>query len=223
MIILVVIPPAIHRIIPKLELGSLTDTELLEYAQDKVHKLTLAGESFPGINPSISQVQSKHDEFETALTNADNGTVAQTAYKNQIRAELEALLTLQAGDASRIANGNMALYLLSGYRAKNTHGHPHGELPMVTNLELFYGDSDGELKASWNPIPDADNFSVQIFSDVMNPDGSLLKEEIIGKIGKQKTILSGLPTGQKVFVRVRANGGSTGQGPWSDIAEKRVP
>ncbi|MBI4946791.1 MAG: hypothetical protein HY840_10380, partial [Bacteroidetes bacterium] len=50
-----------------------------------------------------------------------------------------------------------------------------------------------------------------------------LNEYIIKKFGKQKAILTGLPSGQKIFVRVRANGGSTGHGPWSDVAEKRVP
>ena len=131
--------------------------------------------------------------------------------------------TLQAQDCAKIANGNLALYLTSGYEARDTKGSPTGPLPAVTGLELFYGDNPGELKANWNVMEDAQNFTVQAYSDINNADTTILKEYIKPKIGKQKTTLAGLPTGQKVFVRVRANGGSTGFGPWSDPAEKRVP
>ena len=37
------------------------------------------------------------------------------------------------------------------------------------------------------------------------------------------TVLDDLPSGTNVFVRVRANGGSTHFGDWSDTVEKRVP
>ena len=222
------ITPTLHPIIPKLELHKLQDAELLEYAEDKVQKINATNPPgvpgpFASVNPSTAQVQSKLNEYAQALVSADDGTVADTELKNQRRAELEALLTLQANDCALIANGNLALYLETGYEAKDTQGHPQGELPAVTGLELFYGDSDGELKASWDAMEEAENFLVWAFADVNNPDSSMLKEYIIGKIGKQKTVLSGLPSSQKVFVRVRANGGSTGHGAWSDLAEKRVP
>ena len=220
--------PTLHPIIPKLELHKLRDDELDEYAQEKIDKINLANSGggahpFDPVTPTTSTVNDKNIEWRAALVAADDGTVADTAFKDQKRKELEALLTLQAQSCATLANGNLALYLTTGYEAKNTAGAPTGQLPAVTGLELFYGDSDGELKASWNIMEDAENFSVQAFSDAGNPDTSILKEYIIGKIGKSKTTLDGLPSGQKIFVRVRANGGSTGHGAWSDLAEKRVP
>lgn len=243
------VQPTTHPIIPKLELHKLRDDELDEYAQEKIDKINAinippspppppppdpapapaaadtAGSAnpFARVNPSTEQVNAKNIEWRAALAKADDGSKADTALKDQRRKELEALLTLQATDCAKIANGDFPLYLRTGYEAKNTQGSPTGELPAVTGLLLFYGDNDGELKAEWNVMEDADNFLVRAFSDINNPDGSLLKEYIIGKIGKQKTTLTGLPSGQKIFVRVRANGGSTGQGAWSDVAEKRVP
>ena len=214
--------PTANPIIPKLELHLLRDDQLDEFAQEKIDKIKLAP-AFDTVVPKPSEVDDKNKEWRNALVKADDGSKADTALKDRVRKELEALLTLQAQNCAEIANGDLPLYLTTGYEAKDTQGAPTGELPAVIGLELFYGDSDGDLKASWNPLEDAENFSVQAFADVANPDTSLLKEYIIGKIGKQKATLTGLPSGQKIFVRVRANGGSTGHGAWSDIAEKRVP
>lgn len=215
--------PSANPIIPKLELHKLRDDEMDEYVQEKINKMDEASPAFNAVVPSPSDMNAKNIQWRAALVAADDGTKAQTEFKNQVRRELEAMITLQAQNCAEVSNGNMVLYLSSGYEAKDTQGSPTGELPPVTGLELFYGESEGELRASWNQLEDAANFLVQAFSNVDSPSGSVIKEYIIGKIGKQKAILSGLPSGQKIFVRVRANGGSTGQGPWSDIAEKRVP
>jgi hypothetical protein len=168
-------------------------------------------------------VQTKKTQFETALAAADNGTKGATAIKDQRRDELEQLITLQAYDCAKISNGDMPLYLTTGYAARNTKGSPTGPLSQVTGLSLDYGKNNGELIAGWSPIPDAENFTVQAFTDINNPDSSVVKEYMKHKIGRRKTTLSGLPSGQIVFIRVRANGGSTGFGPWSNAGEKRVP
>lgn len=215
--------PSANPIIPKLELHKLRDDELDEFVQEKINRMEAASPAFNAVNPTPAQMNTKNIEWRAALVASDDGTKAQTEFKNQVRRELEAMLALQAQNCAEVANGNIVLYLSSGYEAKDTQGSPTGELPPVTELELFYGESEGELRASWNPMEDAANFLVQAFSNTDNPSGSVIKEYIIGKIGKQKAILSGLPSGQKIFLRVRANGGNTGQGPWSDIAEKRVP
>lgn len=210
------------HIIPKLGLFSINDAALSEYAQDKIDKIN-AAPAFAAVNPSTATVNAKNQQYIAALVKADNGTKSDTALKDQRRAELEELLTLQALDCVKIANGDLALYLTTGYEAKDTKGQPTGELPQVTGVALSYGNNAGELKASWDVISDANNFTVQAFSDAANPDGSIQKQYTVGKIGRSQTTLNGLPNGQLVFVRVRANGGSTGFGDWSDVAEKRVP
>ena len=210
------------RIIPKLKLISITDQGLAEYTQDKIDKIN-AAPAFAAVLPSTATVDAKKIQYQAALVKADDGNKADTALKVQRREELEDLLNLQALDCARIASGDLALYLTTGYEAKNTKGSPVGELPLVGGVELIYGTGAGELKLKFNPVKNALNYTAWVYSDISNPDGSLVKEFIVKKIGKQKTTLSALPSGQIVFVRVRANGGSTGQGPWSDPAEKRVP
>ncbi|MEK6616392.1 MAG: hypothetical protein AABZ32_09815, partial [Bacteroidota bacterium] len=187
--------------------------------RDKIN----AAPAFAAVNPSTATVDAQKIVFENAVVKAMNGTKADTSLKNQERTILEDMLSLQAADCAKIANGNMALYLTSGYAAKDTKGSPTGPLPAVTGLELFYGNSPGELWARWNVMKDALNFTVWVYTDIANPDGSKVKDYMKPKIGKKKTMLDGLPSGQIIFVRVRANGGSAGFGPWSDVAEKRVP
>lgn len=210
------------KIIAKLRLSRITDAALGEYAQDKIEKINLAP-AFAAVVPSTATVQTKTDDYEDALVAAINGTKGATALKDQKREELEELLTAQAIDCAKIASGNLALYLTTGYEAKDTKGKPVGELAAVTGVELSYGNSPAELKLKFNPVKNALNYTVQVYTDISNPSGSSVKELIIKKIGRRKITLTGLPSGQVVFVRVRANGGSTGQGPWSDPAEKRVP
>src|ERR1051325_8360730 len=125
------------KIIPKLGLHCITDTELIEYAQDKINKIN-ANAAFAGVNPSTATVQTKKTQFETALAAADNGTKGATAIKDQRRDELEQLITLQAYDCAKISNGDMPLYLTTGYAARNTKGSPTGPLSQVTGLSLDY-------------------------------------------------------------------------------------
>jgi len=212
-------------IIPNLGLHDIEDAQLGEFAQDKINKINAlgGGSVMAAIVPSTGTVSDKNVAYEAALVKSDDGTRADTQTKNDRRDELEVLLNAQAIDAARLANGNLSLYLSTGYKAKDTKGTPTGPLPAVTGVLLDYGDSAGELKIKWDAMPDAQNFSVQVYTDALNPNTSIVKEYVKPKIGKKETILDSLPSGTIVFARVRANGGSTGTGPWSDPAEKRVP
>jgi len=206
-------------IIPKLGLRELRDSALPEYAQDKVDKITASG-AFAAVEPTPAEIEGKKDEYETALVAADDGNRAQTEAKDNRRKELEEMLTQQAHNCAEIANGNLELYLESGYEAKDTAGSPVGPLEAVTGLLLDYGDNAGELKANWDVLPHADNYTLQFYSDPVDPEGSIIKQDIAKK---SRAITDGLPGGTIAWARVRGNGGSTGHGPWSDPAEKRVP
>ncbi len=210
------------KIVPNLGLSKLRDSELEAYTQDKIDRINGLTE-FAAVNPSTTVVNDKLKEYVPAQQKSLNGSTDDTAVKDQKRLELESLITSQAYNCASIANGDLVLFLKTGYKAKDTKGTPTGPLPQVTGFELSFGNSEGELLASWTPIADAQNFTLQVFSDINKPEESLIKEFLVGKIGRGKEPLPGLPSGQKVLARVRANGGSTGFGPWSDPAEKRVP
>ncbi len=206
-------------IIPKLGLRELRDSALPEYAQDKVDKVTASG-AFSSVVPSPAEVEGKKDEYEAALVKADEGTKADTEAKDNRRKELEEMLTQQAENCAEIAAGDLEVYLTTGYEAKDTAGSPVGPLGAVTGLLLDYGDNADELKANWDVLPHADNYTWQVYNDPVDPDNSIIKQDVSKK---SRAIFTGLPGGSMIWARVRGNGGSTGHGPWSDPAEKRVP
>ncbi len=205
-------------IIPNLDLVNITDGDLEEYALDKVVKINDAGAAFGGVVPTTGQVGTKATQFKNALVAADEGTKADTSTKNTRRRELEGLLTLQAQNCAEIANGNMDLYLLSGYEAKDVEGSPVGELAKPDLLTVDPTDNIGQLKIDWNTIEHADNYTVRAYTDEADPTGSLIKAELVKA---SKFAMDDLPSGEKVNVDVRANGGSKGYGPWSDAGWAR--
>jgi len=72
----------------------------------------------------------------------------------------------------------------------------------------------------WAPVGNARGYTAQVYTDVSNPDGTMVKE---ATVTASKAEIDGLPRGTSVWVRVRANGGNKGTGPWSDPASKIVP
>ena len=205
-------------IIPNLDLVNINDGDLEEYALDKVQKINDAGSVFSGLDPSTAELAGKADNFKNALVDADEGTKADTQTKNDKRDDLEAALTLQAQNCAEIAAGNLATYLLSGYEAKDVAGSPVGELAKPDLLTVDPTDNEGQLKIDWNNIDNSDNYSVRAYTDPADPAGSKIKEEIVRA---SKHLMDGLPSGEKVYVDVRANGGSEGNGPWSDAGWAR--
>lgn len=199
-------------IIPKLGLDNFRDADLPEYALDKVTKVG-GNAAFGAVVPTPAQLQAKVLEYEAALTAADEGSKADTETKNVKRAELEEMLTLQAQNCAEIAAGDLALYLSSGYEAKEVSPPPVGELEAPDMSSLQPTKNIGELKADWSSVPHARNYSVRAYTDPANPEGSKVKEDIVGP---SKATLQGLPSGEKIYVDARAIGGSTGHGPWSE-------
>jgi hypothetical protein len=210
------------KIIPKLLLKFKTDTEFDGYVRDKVSKINQSP-GLAAVVPSTAVVEAQRDVFYKALVKADQGTLADTEYKNEKRRQLHTLVTKQAYSCADIADGNLALYETSGYEAKDVKGSAPHDMKIVTGLHLAYGDNDGEIKAGWHTITKAGNLTVEVYTDANNPSASLIQTFLVPKIGRKMTVLRGLPSGQKVLVRVRANGGKNGHGPWSDPAMIRVP
>jgi len=127
------------KIIPKLGLAQKSDPKIITYTDEKIEKLT-GNAPFAAVIPTVADVTLKKDAFETALA------ASNTSLKNQLRVDLEEMLTLQAYDCVKIASSDLTLYLTSGYEAKDTAGQPTGELDAPENI-LFrnYGKNSGQL------------------------------------------------------------------------------
>jgi len=208
------------KIIPKLGLHGLTDNDLQTYAKDKIDKIG-AEPAFAAINPTVGQLNTKYNQYRTALSATQDGNKSQTETKNERRQELEDLLTDMATDAAKIADGDVPLYLKTGFDRKDTQGTPVGELLPPENIKFDdYGSIPNELRPNWDVVEHAVCYQVDVYSDLNDPLTTRVGEDIVLP---SKATITGLPGGQMVHVRVRAIGGSTGKSPWSDPAQKRVP
>ena len=186
-------------IIPKLGLQRIKDAALDDYARAKAKKISDSG-NFPAVSPSAAQLKAKTKEYDKALVKAMDGNRADRAKKKTLRKELHLMLTAQAHDCARIADGKLEIYLSSGYNAKNTGGSPVGELETIKSLRVESTQTIGELKAAWNRIRHAQNYSVRAFTELQNPDSSVIFNDIFRP---SKAVLKGLPSGEKVFVQIQ--------------------
>jgi hypothetical protein len=90
-----------------------------------------------------------------------------------------------------------------------------------TGLELTMGDDDGELSGQCDGQPGiVDHYEIQFTT--VDPNGASPNWQHADTSKKSRFDLSGLPSGEKVWVRLRACN-ARGKSNWSDPACKRVP
>jgi hypothetical protein len=90
-----------------------------------------------------------------------------------------------------------------------------------TGLELTMGDDDGELSGQCDGQPGiVDHYEIQFTT--VDPNGASPNWQHADTSKKSRFDLTGLPSGEKVWVRVRACN-ARGKSNWSDPACKRVP
>ena len=94
-------------------------------------------------------------------------------------------------------------------------------MTQVLNLVLSPGDTDGELNAVWDPVIAARVYEVQTST---NPTDPALWTTYDAPKSPSWLTLSGLTSGTRIWVRVRALGaGDQPPGPFRDPATKRCP
>jgi hypothetical protein len=93
---------------------------------------------------------------------------------------------------------------------------PTGPLPAPVNLQSFTGDLEGTIHLQWEPVIRRDVYVAECAQNANGPWTQVYS----GK--RARTTCGNLTPGAEYYFRVRAQGGSTGLGPWSDITRKRA-
>ncbi len=179
---------------PKLELSKKTDVELDNYTQDKVTRIT-GNTYFPSAQATIALVALALVKYAAAL-GIQNGTKADTATKNNLRAEVEKLLTKTATLCALDADDNDALFLTSGFAVAETRT-PVGEHPKPTQFQVELSVNEGEATASMEPFPKARGFS---FAWTKDPLTATSNWTVI-PWPKRSYTFQGLPSGAKVWIK----------------------
>ena len=149
-------------------------------------------------------------DLEQQLTSARAARVAKVD-------RLSAGLDHNASHVESDTKGDAAAILAVGYELVGVP-QPVGPMPQVKNQSLSTGDADGQLDQAWDRIDGASGYESQYTTNPMLPAGWVS----LSTVTQSSRILTGLPSGQRCWTRVRAIG-PLGPGPWSDEASKMVP
>jgi hypothetical protein len=203
----------------KLNLASLDDQQLLQLA-NAIKTAMTGNASFTTPVPPLATLTSQITASQTAVdtSNAANQTAKQkTTEKNDALDALRTTLSQLSGYVEAASGGDEAKIQSAGMgvRAGRT---PSGIPGTVMNLALTTGDNAGEVDVQWDFVTGAKTYEAQVSPDPV----TLTSWTSQPLVTKSKTIILGLPSGSRVWIRVRATN-SAGTGAWSDMATKIVP
>ena len=213
----------------KLDLKSLTDSELVDAMRLVVTKMTGNGD-FPGPTPPLATLSAEATAMETLIAQRDAILMAaqeKTLLIRSARDSAEVSMTAEGGYVER------QVAILSGpidpaWRKARIVGagmepaddpSPVGPMPKVTGLVATTGDSDGEIDVHFNPVKRG--LKSYILERTSDPAGGTGWGNP-AVITKSSAFVSGLTSGTRYWFRVRAVG-TAGPGPWSDPATKVAP
>jgi hypothetical protein len=193
--------------------AQLPDTELDDFAGAVISKST-GNAAFPSPPVTTVQLGTLKTAFEDALAAAAQGGTGATAAKNNARETLVSALRKNANYVETIASSDEAMLLSSGYASTSTN-RAQSPLDKVNTIEVVNLQS-GELRARIEAVANAKGFDGQIKPEGgdWGPSQSFANSRSI--------IFKDLTPGTLYTIRVRAIGGSTGQGDWSDPISHRA-
>ncbi|MBI3877401.1 MAG: fibronectin type III domain-containing protein [Verrucomicrobia bacterium] len=203
----------------RLALKELTVLQLMQLTDTITGRMT-GNANFTTPSPTLVEIQAWRDSVDTTNNAAEAArsiSVQRTQERDTAVATLESGLTALGSYVDNKAQGDEAKIRSSGMDVR-ADGAPVGTLPQVSNLTVTTGDQDGELDPSWDRIKGARVYEVQTSADPFSATSWLTRASVTAS----KATLMNLPSGTKVWVRVRAIG-TAGPGPWSDPAIKTVP
>ena len=201
-----------------LNLSKKTILEAIAFAKLVKQKMT-GNAKFTTPDPALTAIDTATTECETANSDYESSkatTKQKLDVRNQKWDALNALLTLEG---SYVANHSTtgADVESAGFTA-SAGFNPSGVPGQVNNLSVSAGDNDGSLDAHFDPEPVAKTYEVQTSPDPMTPSTFVHGDTVT----KSSCTLTGLTSGSRVWVRVRAINGA-GKGPWSEPISKIVP
>lgn len=203
----------------KLGLKFLNVLALIAFARLIVTKMT-GNANFTTPDPALADITAAADKLEGSkqAVDAAKSTLAQrVATQDTDESALQELLTNEGKYVDIKASGDKAKIESAGMPVAD-EATPVGEMPQVSDLSLTHGDSPGEVDAQWHPVKKRKNYTVQVTTDPIGATAWVTR----GNPTKSSMTVDAFTSGQKVWVRVCANG-TEGSGPFSDPAVIVVP
>jgi hypothetical protein len=167
------------------------------------------------LNSKVDSLETRQTELRTAENEVTLASQKRDAAEKAVTDDAVALAAEVGKIATTVTEVESTLMRVKGPPAPK----PVPDQP--TGLELTMGDDDGELSGQCNGQPGIVEY-YEIQYTTADPNGASPNWQHADTSKKSRFDLSGLPSGQKVWVRVRACN-ARGKSNWSDPACKRVP
>ncbi len=190
-----------------LKFGRLSDTDLAAFAKNILSMMT-GNAAFASPPVTMAALDAAIGDFNTKVAAALDGGKMATSAKNASRQVLLGKLHLLASYVQMSCNNDLTTLQSSGFDARSTERASvvleAPDSPTITN------DGAGKLLGKIKPIKGTSLYEGQI-----KPlDGDWMEPVFSGD--SQHILFAGLSEGVKYVIRIRALGGSTGEGEWSD-------
>ena len=184
-----------------------SDAGLIEFGRQVVTGLT-DNPAFPTPGVPLETLRDQVRDFEQALAASALGGSTATAAKNVEREKLEAMLRTEAFYVQLAMKNDLTALLSSGYEpvSGRTPSEPVGT-PVVLKIDNV---ETTRLALRVSAVPNARAYEVR----KMNGTGGWVGAGIGTK--SRRLEVDGLVPGPTYQLQVRAIGGSTGTGAWSD-------
>ncbi len=174
--------------------------------------------SFPDPPVSMEILEQALDEFSLAIQSQATGGSLATATRNNARRKVMELLSRLARYVEDKSNNDRPTLLSSGFPARNRN---RAQLPFPKAIILnITRRTSVQLNLQVRAIPIARGYHVVCME--VGPDGGLGPSRGVGVFTNSRSIpIGGLTPGKVYSFRVRAIGGSTGSGDWSEPVSQR--
>ena len=209
-----------HRMKITMNLSKKTILQIIDFAKLIKNKLT-GNLKFLTPNPSvvdfgvlIDEAETANDDYETAKTTANE----KLTIRNLKLDALTSGITLQSSYVEDNSTTEADVES-AGFAVRAASTSPAGPPGQIHNVSVTAGDNNGSSDVHWDPDQSAKTYEVQTSPDPFTDISWVHRESVT----QSSVTLTGLTSGTRIWVRVRAIGSKSQKGPWSEPVSKIVP
>lgn len=163
----------------------------------------------------VAEIEAKKKDVSIMQTQLNTGMIELAALED----ELDGMLTHGGVYIQKASKGVEGKIIKLGIGVRNTPTVAT-TIGRVMNLRLTATKNVGEVKSAHKPVAGARSYEYQINTDPNNANGW----KPFDTSSVTRTVLEGLPSGMRIWIRVRAIGSKrAGKGPWSEAVMVLVP